>query len=259
MRLRLLALLAVVLAGQAGAVTYYYQLLSQEPSSLSFTAAKEALLCAVLAGRARPVPREGASVVGLSSLGVSCPQGPQVVWGRSDLGQQAFALRLTVRFWGPLGKAHGRDRNAEDLLKSRYLAEFVLQGSGAVPGSVQVAADLVVPGFSPADAGDVDWRSLDTGSLLRTRFSNAQITNRKKLRDFQCPLRYDHGCWQADFSWDLPVRLLLSGGEWPGQDSLDLIFDAIVPRPASAQSLSIRNGRLEEERLLPVGGRRPEQ
>lgn len=117
----------------------------------------------------------------------------------------------------------------------------------------------MVPGFSPADAGDVDWRSLDTGSLLRTRFSNAQITNRKKLRDFQCPLRYDHGCWQADFSWDLPVRLLLSGGEWPGQDSLDLIFDAIVPRPASAQSLSIRNGRLEEERLLPVGGRRPEQ
>ncbi len=247
--------LALWWAGPAGAQTiYYYEYpLRVAPDALEYRPTEQALFCGAVTQPPGVRPPGGVTLENLpQAFAAGCPPDapPVVVWGEDPAsGRVVYALEVTGRFWGMEGQ--GQRTTPDDLaalLEGMYALRVL--GSGA-PLRVEIAPGLRTPPYTPG-AADA-WVALAPEQLVRFAPPAQRAYRRYRPRDGICQFisggRYRR-CWSVTFTWHLPVRLVVTGGE-AGRWALQFAVDTIE-RDARAATLSARGGRLEAPRLEPI-------
>ena len=251
-RARIVALLLVLLTGPAVAQTWYYNVDQDNafsPAELQFQPSELDLMCA---GLLEPgaTPAGGATVSQLS-LPAGCPPAPPVViYGTDpDSGDRVYATVLTVKFWG---RRRANDRRYGTRPLARLLTRSYALRVDAT-GDLDRVDDQFLPPFDtpPADApppltgGWAAWQSTQTVSFRDPQISDVHNFNRWYPT---CRQLYNDRCWSALFTWVLPVRLVVHGGE-AGSAQLRLTPGLFERRTAS--TLSVEGGAFATPEIKP--------
>jgi len=251
---RRLALLIALLGGLAFArVTWYYDVDQGNaftPATLDFNPSAADLACAALL-------EPGAAPAGAVTLAniappAGCPQTPPLVVYAvdPDSGDTVYAALLTVKFWGRKRANNGTygTRPLINLIKNSYAL------SVTASGDLDDVDDQFHPPFTrppqnaPVSTGDwYAWRSSQTISLADPQVSDVQNHGfwNRTCRDL-----YNDRCWSAVFTWALPVRLQVHGGEKGGYQ---ITLTPGYFERKTASTLSVREGEFSFPELKAYG------
>ena len=253
--MRWLAVLLSILMGLAMArsnVDVWYYDVDQDtrldPDTVNFTPTANDMLCAALL-ESGTTPAGGATVSNLN-LPSFCPSSPPVVvWGTDpDSGDTVYAALLVVKFWGKRRASNrrtGTDRLI-DVIKQSYGFEVDASGDLDQADGQFLPPFTTPPVSSPvAGSGWQRWQSSQDLSLLDPQVSDIQNHSRWNST---CQRLYGTRCWSAIFTWALPVRLVVHGGE-KGSYQLTLEPKQFVKKTAA--TLSVQGGELTRPSIVP--------
>ncbi len=249
-----LVLTAVVLFSSLGwAQTWYYNVDQDtrlDPDTVNFAPTANDMLCAALL-ESGTTPAGGATVSNLS-LPPFCPSDPPVVvWGTDpDSGDTVYAALLVVKFWGK-NRANNGNTGTDRLIsviKQSY--GFEVDASGDLDqADGQFSPPFTTPPVSSPVAGSgwQRWQSSQDLSLLDPQVSDVQNHG---WWNSTCQQLYGYGsrCWSAVFTWALPVRLVVHGGE-KGSYQLTLEPKQFVQKTAA--TLGVQGGELTRPSIVP--------
>ena len=249
-----LVLTAVVLFSSLGwAQTWYYNVDQDtrlDPDTVNFAPTANDMLCAALL-EPGVTPAGGATVSNLS-LPPFCPSDPPVVvWGTDpDSGDTVYAALLVVKFWGK-NRANNGNTGTDRLIsviKQSYGFEVDASGDLDQADGQFLPPFTTPPVSSPvAGSGWQRWQSSQDLSLLDPQVSDVQNHG---WWNSTCQQLYGYGsrCWSAVFTWALPVRLVVHGGE-KGSYQLTLEPKQFVQKTAA--TLGVQGGELTRPSIVP--------
>ena len=232
-------------------IWYYYNssTMSMDPDVLDFTPSANDMLCAALL-ETTGAPADGTTVSDLSLPSFCSPTPPVVVWGADpDSGDTVYAALLVVEFWGQYSAGNqktGVDRLIDSIKQS---LGFRVGVSGDLD---QVDAQFLPPFTTPPisspaiDTGWRRWQSSQDLSLLDPQVGDVQNYPR---RYYVCRVLYGTSCWSAVFTWALPVRLVVHGGE---RGSHQLTLEPVEFVEKTAATLGVYGGELVRPRVEPL-------
>ncbi|WP_457630919.1 hypothetical protein [Oceanithermus sp.] len=236
----------------AAAQTWYYNVDQDTqitPATLDFDPTSQDLLCAALL-EPGATPAGGVSVENLT-LPAGCPSAPPVVvWGVDpDTGDTVYAALITVKFWGQ--KRSSNSRYGVDalvrVLKNNYALH--VDASGDLD---EADAQFLPPLTTPPVSGPVGgsgwyaWRSAQSLSIADPEVSDVQ---NHYWWNRTCRRLYNDNCWSAVFTWALPVRLVVHGGE---KGSYQVTITPGLFEERSASTLSVSGGELTRPAVIPA-------
>jgi len=258
MRLAVVSLLLVFSVVCAQGVEYHYHPLKVRPSDIYFRPTATEMACAGLLNPSSD-GEVGLNVSGVM-LQLDCPQeGPVVVWGENSRGNKKFYAinTIRIRFYGPgtYDGQYGVDTLME-ILKRDYLMRLLASGD-LEPANVQYEAPVREPTIDSPLPDSPSWRRWRGDEAIE--IDDALVSRKKNLGrgNRTCRKFYDDRCWRADFTWALPVRLVLSGSE-AGFSKIDVSLpewpEKVFVEASSGQSatLSVSGGVLLKIDVLPT-------